>query len=86
MSYEQLKKLKQIETRSTNVEDAMKVADYFGLTLDEFVLGQRASSPSGIVRLLASLSPEARNFLVNAAKAQLAAEGDKPEQPQDTSK
>jgi transcriptional regulator with XRE-family HTH domain len=81
VSYEQLKKIKQIETRSTNVEDAMKVAHYFGLTLDELMTDQEASGQLEIIGLLESLSVEARTFLINAAKAQLVAEQSVQRQP-----
>ncbi|KPU84222.1 hypothetical protein JI58_05125 [Marinosulfonomonas sp. PRT-SC04] len=79
VSYEQLKKLKQIKSRTTNVEDAMRVAHFFGLTLEELMAGQEASDQAEIVGLLGSLSTEARNFLITAAKAQLAAEKKVPE-------
>lgn len=74
VSYEQLKKLKQVKTRSTNVDDAIRVAKYFGMTLDEFIAGSKASDQQEIIDLLDALSDDARAFLVNAAKAQLAAD------------
>jgi transcriptional regulator with XRE-family HTH domain len=74
VSYEQLKKIKQIESRSTNVEDAIRVARFFKMTLEEFMFGHAESSQAELVDLLESLSVEARNFLITAAKAQLAAE------------
>ncbi|SHF77929.1 Phage repressor protein C, contains Cro/C1-type HTH and peptisase s24 domains [Pseudosulfitobacter pseudonitzschiae] len=37
VSYEQLKKVKQGKTQSTNVDDAQKVASAIGLTLDQFL-------------------------------------------------
>lgn len=80
VSYEQLKKLKQIESRTTNVEDAIKVAHFFRLTLEELIAGQEASGQAEIADLLSSLSPEARNFLITAAKAQLAAEKKTPDE------
>lgn len=74
VSYEQLKKLKQIDSRSTNVEDAIKVAHFFNMTLDEFMSGVEAKAPDEIISVLEKLSPVARNTLLNAAKAQLAEE------------
>ena len=40
VSYEQLKSLRQGKAQRTNVDDAMKVAAAFGVTLDEFYKGQ----------------------------------------------
>lgn len=39
VSYEQLKNLKQGKAQTTNVDDARKVAEAFGVTLDEFFDG-----------------------------------------------
>ena len=40
VSYEQLKKLKQVEGRETNVKDALKVAAFFDQSLEDFLLGE----------------------------------------------
>lgn len=40
VSYEQLKKVKQGKSLTTNVDDAQLVAQGFGLTLDQFLNGQ----------------------------------------------
>lgn len=37
VSYEQLKKIKQRATSSTNVEDALKIANFFKVPLDDFM-------------------------------------------------
>ncbi len=79
VSYEQLKKLKQVESRTTNVEDAIKVAAFFGQTVDEFVAGEAAKAPDRLAGVLSQLSPEGRAFLENAAIAQLAAEQKAPQ-------
>nr|WP_323776258.1 S24 family peptidase [Amylibacter sp.] len=44
VSYEQLKKVKQGKSLSTNVDDAQKVAQAFGLTLDQFLNGDFETS------------------------------------------
>lgn len=46
VSYEQLKKVKQGKSSSTNVDDAQKVARAFGLTLDQFLSGDFSSNPT----------------------------------------
>ncbi len=43
VSYEQLKSLQQGKAQKTNVDDAMKVADAFGVTLDDFYRGKLTS-------------------------------------------
>ena len=77
VSYEQLKKVKQIDTRATNFDDGVKVAHFFRLTTEEFLAGEAASSPDALVRALEALSPQAREVLENAAYAQLASEQEK---------
>ena len=74
VSYEQLKKVRQGESKSTNVDDAVKVAAYFGMTLNDFMLGEQATARSEIVALLERLSPESRDLLISVAKGQLAVE------------
>lgn len=46
VSYEQLKKVKQGKTQSTNVDDAKRVAEALGLTLDQFLSGNFDSQPT----------------------------------------
>lgn len=43
VSYEQLKKVKQGKTQSTNVDDAQKVAAALGMTLDQFLSGRTSA-------------------------------------------
>lgn len=68
VSYEQLKKLKQIEDRSTNVDDAIKIANTFGMTVNQFVSDEKYSSRNRIIALLQDLSPDALDLLVDFAK------------------
>jgi len=63
VSYEQLKKLKQRDDGSTNVDDAVKVANFFGLTLDEFLGDPTATVRAEIDALYSSLSAEERSYL-----------------------
>ena len=84
VSYEQLKKLKQNKSKSTNVDDAIKIAAFFGQTLDEFIACDGASVEIEIAGLLSKLTPSERDFLLNAAKAQIAArDPDKQKSPED---
>ena len=85
VSYEQLKKLKQGQSQTTNVEDAIRVAASFGLTLEQFMSGETASNLSGLVRTLTRLSPEGRAFVSTAAEAQLAAEQEQKPRDEATS-
>mgnify|MGYP000489439553 CR=1 FL=1 len=75
VSYEQLKKLKQNKSTSTNVEDGLAVSAHFGMTVEEFIGGKALAEQAEIVRLLNQLSPAERAFLLNAAKAQIDARG-----------
>ena len=47
----QLKKLKARENASTNVDDAVKVAAHFGMTLDQFLGDPELKDPVEIVQL-----------------------------------
>jgi transcriptional regulator with XRE-family HTH domain len=67
VSYEQLKKVGQRENASTNVDDARKVANHFGLTLDEFLGDRTIEARIEIVQLYNQLSPEERRILQAAA-------------------
>ncbi len=77
VSYEQLKKLKQIDTRTTNFDDGVKVSRFFHLSVEDFLAGEENSGRDSIVGVLEALSPAAREVLENAAHAQLAAEAEK---------
>ena len=46
VSYEQLKKVKQGKSQSTNVDDAQRVATALGLTLDQFLNGDFEERPT----------------------------------------
>lgn len=75
VSYEQLKKLKQGKTRQTNVEDARKIAAYFGQDLEDFIDCPEMKADIELASVLSELFPLERQVLANAAKAQIAARG-----------
>jgi len=68
VSLEQVKKIKQGKTRATNVDDAVRIANAFGVTLDEFVGDQTATIRSAVVDEYNRLSDAERSFLRAAAK------------------
>lgn len=68
VSVEQLKKLKQGKTLSTNVDDAVKIANAFGFTIDEFLEDQTATIRAAVVEEYNRLSESERQFLKAAAK------------------
>ena len=69
VSYEQLKKLKGREGSSTNVEDAIKIARYFGYSLDEFIEDRTVQDRAEIVALYNQLTPRERAILRAAGSA-----------------
>lgn len=73
VSYEQLKKLKQNKSKSTNVDDAIKIAAYFGQSVDDFIDHPGLKADLDLSAVLSQLTQEERRFLLNAAKAQIAA-------------
>lgn len=68
VSYEQLKKVRQRPDASTNVDDALKVANHFGLTLDEFLGDELASDRAAAVSLYSQLTENERRILRAAAR------------------
>lgn len=69
VSYEQLKKVSQRPSASTNVDDAVKVANFFGLTLDEFLEDALATDRAAVVHLYTQLSDRERRLLRAASDA-----------------
>jgi transposase-like protein len=68
VSYEQLKKVTQRATASTNVDDARAVANYFGLTVDEFMDDSLAEDRLRLAQLWSRLSEKERQILLAAAR------------------
>lgn len=79
VSVHQIKKLKSGKSLSTNVDDAVKIAHYFGKSLDQFLDDPSLASDVDIIGLLNRLSPQERDFLLSSAKGVLAAR-DHPQQ------
>lgn len=63
VSAEQLKKVNQGKSRSTNAEDAVRVAAVFGLTLNEFLEDETVSDRIEIVEIYNRLSQEELDLL-----------------------
>ena len=72
VSYEQLKKLNQYKSKSTNVDDAVRVAGFFGMTLDQFLEDDAVIIRSEIVDLYNQLTDQERLMILGAVKAALA--------------
>lgn len=72
VSEEQLKKVKQGKSLSTNVDDAVRVANAFGFTLDEFLQDDSAGFRSEAADLWRSLSQAERDILLAAARGRAA--------------
>lgn len=68
VSYEQLKKLKQGKSQSTNVDDAVKIANHFAMSLEEFIDDRTRYQREEIRDLLLGLEEEERRFLIAAAR------------------
>ncbi|WP_372570385.1 hypothetical protein [Ruegeria jejuensis] len=62
VSYEQLKKVNQKPERSTNIDDAKKVAKFLGLTIDQFLDDEDIGDQAELVSIYNRLSPEERQF------------------------
>ncbi len=73
VSKDMLDKFRQGRTQSINVDDAIKVANYFGKNVDEFVDQARARLDDEFSRLASRLTPTERELLAQSIKAFLAA-------------
>lgn len=72
VSYEQLKKVRQRIDGSTNVDDAVRIAHYFGVSLDEFLGDTTIKDRSEMLDLYMQLSDQERAFLLDVARARAA--------------
>ena len=68
VSYEQLKKLKQRPDASTNIDDAVRIAGYFGQTLDQFLQEPDGSAPHHVTEIYTKLSERDRQRLLFFAR------------------
>ncbi len=68
VSYDQLKKLRQRPHASTNVDDARAVANFFGVTLDQFLDDSSVSARVELVEFYSRLSDDEIEILIGAAR------------------
>ena len=68
VSYDQLKKLRQRPHASTNVDDARAVANFFGITLDQFLDDTSLSARVELVEFYTSLTDTEIEILKAAAR------------------
>ena len=81
VSDQQIHKIKQGKSRSTNVDDALTIANFFGKSLDEFLGDPSVRKDAELISLLTQLEPSERQFLTNVVKAQLAARDESHPKP-----
>lgn len=72
VSYEQMKKVRAGKSASTNVDDALKMAHAFGLSLDEFVGDTTVEDRQEVVALWREISEAEREILRAAARGRAA--------------
>ncbi|UXU75531.1 MULTISPECIES: helix-turn-helix domain-containing protein [unclassified Paracoccus (in: a-proteobacteria)] len=72
VSYEQLKKMLQREDASTNFDDGVRVAQAFGVSVDEFLGDPSIRLRTELLRLFQQLSPEEQEFLLDVARVRSA--------------
>lgn len=70
VSYEQMKKVRVGKSSSTNVDDALKMAHAFGVSLDEFVGDTTVQDREASVALWLRLTEAEREILQAAARGQ----------------
>jgi transcriptional regulator with XRE-family HTH domain len=81
VSVDQLYKVKQGKSSSTNVDDAAKIARYFGQTLDQFMGSPDGEYPHEIALLYSRLPDDLRRKLLGYGEGLL----DASDQSQDKS-
>lgn len=69
VSYEQLKKLNQGKSSSTNVDDALKIAAWLGVSLEELVGDDAVQVRIEVAETYNALSPRERAMLRAAREA-----------------
>jgi len=69
VSKDQLNKLKQRPVASTNVDDAVRIANAFGLDIAEFLEDNTAQDRAAILGLYSQLTDRERSILLAASKA-----------------
>ncbi|SPF81343.1 helix-turn-helix domain-containing protein [Pseudoprimorskyibacter insulae] len=84
VSLPQLRKLVARDAATTNVEDAARIAAFFGVTLDQFLGNPELSGPIEIMRLYTSLPPHLRVRMQAYAEGLLEAQEATQEQPATT--
>lgn len=72
---DQIYKLVNKKNLSTNVESAIKIASYFGQTLEEFMGSVHSGEEQEILRLANQLTAEDLQQMVGFGKGLLAAQG-----------
>lgn len=72
VSYEQLKKMLQRDDASTNFDDGVRVAQAFGVSVDEFLGDPSVRLRTELLRLFRQLSPEEQEFLLDVARVRSA--------------
>ena len=72
VSVEQLKKMKQRAKASTNVDDGVKIAHYFGLSLDEFISDTTIPDRLAMLETFQELSDQEQTFLKEIGEARRA--------------
>ena len=70
VSYDQLKKLRQRPNASTNVDDARAVANFFGVTLDQFLDDTSLPARVELVEFYNRLTDQEIDILKAAARGQ----------------
>ena len=72
VSYDQLKKLRQRPLASTNVDDARAVANFFGVTLDEFLGDSSLSARLELLEFYSRLTDQEIEILKAVARGKSA--------------
>lgn len=63
VSYQKISKVKQGKSATTSAEDAVKIANVFGLTLDEFLLADQDEAPHTVSLIYNRLPDQLRQRL-----------------------
>jgi len=86
VSYEQLKKLKQGKTQNTNIEDARRIAAYFGKTVEDFIEAPEMRADIELAEIASQLEPVELEFPLSVGQAQIDKRNPAPEQPDEDAK
>lgn len=75
VSRDVIAKVRSRERASTTVENAMKIAAFYGKSVEEFISGAEVSPQSALAQMVTLLDPQERDILLRQLRGMVARAG-----------